>query len=107
MKKILLFILFFGMLKSFAQVTLRQVDTFHMSTTTYVDSAFGMLDTTRISTKYLLDRAIGNFGANKFNGTVDSLDTIKSSFKFYQVYASIYGAQVNRHPHFTEPLAFG
>src|SRR6185369_5159299 len=108
MKKILLIILLSYVMNAYSQDTIhvREVDTFHMSTATYVDSAFGMLDTTRISTKFLLDRVPAHFRPNAFNG-ISSADTVKSSFAFYNTYASIYLSQVSGHPHFKSPLTFG
>ena len=104
MKKILVFLIFiysFGVYAQNYSVTRTQ----KMTETQYVDSAFGSLDTSRISYKYLLDRVPMNFGHGKFTG-LGSIDTIKNTFTFNQIYASIYLSQVNRHPHFTAPLVF-
>ena len=67
--------LFLGVVQVYAKDTIHvtETDTFHMSVATYIDSAFGSLDTTRISTKYLLDRVPGNFGPNHFNGVTDTI----------------------------------
>jgi hypothetical protein len=79
MKKILLLLLSSSIIQCYAQDTIRvsEIDTFRMTESTFVDSAYGNLDTNRISTKYLLDRTLMNFGAGKFSGLADSTDSVK------------------------------
>ena len=48
-----------------------------------------------------------NFGVNHFNGLDGSpVDSVKNTFAFYSIYASVYLAQVSGHPHFTDPITF-
>ena len=70
MKNILLILALLCFIKSYAQDTaaFRATDTLHLTETVFIDSAFGSLDTTRMSTKYLLNRVPVNFGARNFNG---------------------------------------
>ena len=70
MKKILFHLLFalFFCRHSIATVVVTSADTLRMSEAICIDSAFGSLDTTRMSTKYLLDRVPAHFRPNAFNG---------------------------------------
>ncbi len=109
MKKILFLLALVFCVKSYAQdtATFTTVDTLNMTETVYIDSAFGSLDTTRMSTKYLLNRVPVNFGPNNFNGLDGNpVDTIKNTFSFDHVFASVYLSQVSGNPHFTNPLVF-
>ena len=77
-----------------------------MSESVFIDSAYGSLDTNRISTKYLLERVPVNFGVNHFNGLAGDTDSVKNTFAFYSIYSSVYLSQVSGHAHFTAPLVF-
>jgi len=106
MKKILILLLSLSSFRLYAQ-TATETDTFNTTEAVMVDSTFGSLDTNRISTKYLMERVPINFGPNTFNGLDGNpVDTIKNTFTFDQVYASVYLSQVSGNPHFTDPLAF-
>ena len=106
MKKILILLLSLSSFRLYAQ-TATETDTFNTTETVMVDSTFGSLDTNRISTKYLLERVPVNFGVNHFNGLDASpVDSVKNTFTFYSIYASVYLSQVSGHAHFTVPLTF-
>jgi hypothetical protein len=79
MKKIFLILFLWSITRVYAQdtISVSEIDTFRMTESTFVDSAYGNLDTNRISTKYLLDRTLMNFGAGKFSGLADSTDSVK------------------------------
>jgi hypothetical protein len=108
MKKILVLLCLLISSYCYSQDTVftSNVDTVYMTESQFVDSTFGGLDSTRMSTRYLLNRVGLAFKPNLYNGITDSTDTIKDKWEFYKIYAPVYAAQVSNHPNFTDPLVF-